>query len=219
MELFIPEILAEARHLSLPVLASCLAVGLALWLAGWWSYRFWVALLTTVAAGVVGLYEAAMFQMQPLLAALLLAVAAGLLALSLMRLFAFAAAGVGVILLARVIAPSVDAPWVCFLAGGILATIMFRLWVMALTSFLGSLVIVYSGLCLLEPVLRANAAQWGQQHAILLNSLCLLTTVLGAGLQYLVYRRRSQKAGGDHGDSSGSFADKLKMLVPFRRAA
>src|SRR5437868_457492 len=174
MELIIPEILAEARHLSTPLLVSGLVLGLVLWLAGWWTYRFWVALLTTVVAGVVGLYEANVFHMQPLLAALLLAIAAGLLALSMMRLFAFAAAGVVFLTLARIMAPSVDAPWVCFLAGGILAIILFRPWMMALTSFGGAMLLLHTGLCLLEPVLLGDCVAWGRAHWIMLNWLCLL---------------------------------------------
>ena len=73
------------KALSVGLCATGLVVGLALWLFGWWSHRFWVVLTTTVLAGVFGLYEAAMFRTHPLVAALLLAVAAGLLALALIR--------------------------------------------------------------------------------------------------------------------------------------
>jgi hypothetical protein len=219
MELIIPEILAEARQLSLALQLFGLLLGLTLWLAGWWSYRFWVALMLTVAAGVVAMVEAPLFQMEPLLAALLLAIAAGLLALSLMRLFAFAAAGLLSLALAQVMAPSVDAPWVCFLAGGILASILFRLWMMAMTSFCGALLTIYSVLCLLELLGLADCSRWGREHGILLNWMCLLSTVLGAVVQFLVYRRRSKKDGGEAKPPGKGIAGRLRMLVPFRKAA
>jgi hypothetical protein len=220
MDLIIPEILVEARQLSLPLLLLALGLGLGLWVAGWWTYRFWVALLTTIIAGVVGLYEASLFNMQPLLAAILLAIAAGLLALSLMRLFAFAVAGVGFLALAHIVAPSVDAPWVCFLIGGILAIILFRPWMMALTGFLGCLLLVYSGLCLLEPALQGNCVGWARAHWIMLNWICLFGTLLGAGIQFLVYRRRHKSAKkGDAGKPGGKGITGRLRILPFRKAA
>jgi hypothetical protein len=224
MELIVPEILAEARHLSLPLLFTGLVLGLALWLLGWWSYRFWAALLTTVTAGIIGLQEAPMLQVQPLLAALLLAIAAGLLALALMRLLAFAIAGLVLLSLAQVVAPSVDARWVCFLTGGILATILFRLWIMALTSFIGTLLILHCSLCLLEPALAGNCATWSRENWIFLNWLCLSTVALGAALQFLLYRWGKKSGKGDKsGDTvkSGSkgLSGRLGALAPFRKAA
>lgn len=224
MELIVPEILAEARHLSLPLLLTGLLLGLALWLLGWWSYRFWAALLTTVTAGIIGLQEAPLLQVQPLLAALLLAIAAGLLALALMRLLAFAAAGLALLALAQTVAPTVDAHWVCFLAGGILATILFRLWIMALTSLVGTLLILHCGLCLLEPALAGNCANWSREHWILLNWLCLPTVALGATLQFLFYRWGKKSGKGDKpGDTvrngNKSLSGRLGAMVPFRKAA
>ncbi len=217
MELIVPEILAEARHLSWPILLAGLVLGLVLWLAGWWTYRFWVALVTTVAAGVLGLYESNLFQMQPLLAALLLAIAAGLLALSLMRLFAFVVAGVGFLALAKVVAPSVEAPWVCFLAGGILAIILFRPWMMALTSFGGAVLVLYISMCLLEQLFLGDCAHWGRAHGILLNWLCVLGTGLGAIVQFLIHRRGRKSGKG--GTPAPSIVGRIRALVPLRKAA
>jgi hypothetical protein len=218
VDLIIPEILAEARHLSLPLLIGALCLGLMLWLAGWWSYRFWVALLTTVIAGVVGLYDASVFQMQPLLAALLLAIAAGLLALSLMRLFAFAIAGIGFMVLARLMAPSVEAPWVWFLAGGILAMVLFRLWVMALTGFGGTLLMLYSGLCLLEPMGLGDTLLLARSHWIMLNWLCVGGAIVGAAVQFLIHRRKSDKKG-DAGKGGKSGLGMFRLSLPFGKAA
>src|SRR5437870_1798351 len=93
MRLLDPDILAEADglHLAIPIAAAL--VGLLLWLFGWWGHRFWIVLATTVAAGVAGLSAGHVSGLQPLVVALLLAVAAGALALPLSRLVVFAATG------------------------------------------------------------------------------------------------------------------------------
>ena len=93
MQMVSPDLIADLCGLSLGLLLAGVVVGFVLWLFGWQSHRFWVVLLTTVAAGVYGLQEAAAFKTPPLVAALLLAVAAGILALALVRLLAFGAGG------------------------------------------------------------------------------------------------------------------------------
>src|SRR5436189_225843 len=55
MELVAPDIVAEVKTLSIGLCAAGLAVGLALWLLGWWSHRFWVVLSITLLAGYAGL--------------------------------------------------------------------------------------------------------------------------------------------------------------------
>ena len=81
MQLVTSEILADLCGLSPGPLAVGLAVGLTLWLLGWWSHRFWVVLVATVAAGGFGLFEASAHQGQPLLASLLLTGTAAVLVL------------------------------------------------------------------------------------------------------------------------------------------
>src|ERR687892_243700 len=93
MQLIAPDIVAELCGLSLGVILAGALLGLALWLLGWWSHRFWIVLGVTVLAGVYGLEEAAAFKTHPLAAALLLAIPAGILALQLARLAAFAVGG------------------------------------------------------------------------------------------------------------------------------
>src|SRR5262245_40861992 len=83
MEVVAPDIVAEVNTLSIGLCAAGLVVGLALWLFGWWSHRFWVVLTITLLAGVYGLYEAPTWRVQPLLTAVLLALAAGLVGLAL----------------------------------------------------------------------------------------------------------------------------------------
>ena len=66
-----------------------MVLGFFLWLLGWYGHRFWIVLFTTVIAGVVGLASARVAGVQPFVAGLLLAIAAGTLALSLSRLLGF----------------------------------------------------------------------------------------------------------------------------------
>src|SRR5208283_3416908 len=105
-------------------------VGLALWTLGWRNHRFWVVLVTTVGAGTYGLSEGPALHAHPLVAAVLLAVAAGMLALSLVRLVAFAAGGFCGLVVAQALAPTWDQPLIAFLGGGFLGHLLFRIWMM-----------------------------------------------------------------------------------------
>jgi hypothetical protein len=161
-----------------------------LWLAGWWSHRFWVVLIATVTAGVLGLYQGNVLGMPPLIAALLLALSAGLVAMSLMRLFAFALGGVTSLILVRWLAPSVEAPLICFLVGGILTTLLYRLSVTILTSLLGTMLVSYCALCLLGKFTSLDAVTWSQEHTTLLNWICGISTVFGCAGQFLLARQK-----------------------------
>jgi hypothetical protein len=147
MQFIVPDIIAEGRGLSVPVCVAGIAIGFLLWLTGWWAHRFWIVLVSTVVAGVVGLLKGPGFRIQPLLAALLLAVAAGLLALALVRVVAFAAGGMAAWMAVQALAPpSWHEPLVCFLVGGLVGLFLFRVWTMMLTSFMGALWMGYFGL-------------------------------------------------------------------------
>src|SRR5262249_52625630 len=144
----------------------------ALWLLGWRNHRFWVVLAATVTAGIYGLAEAPALQAQPLAMAVLLAVAAGVLALSVVRLVAFASGGLFGLVLSQALAPSWGQPLMAFLVGGLAAHLLFRLWVMALTSFCGTLLMAYTGLCLADRLGKLNAVDWTEKRTVLLNWLC-----------------------------------------------
>jgi MFS family permease len=224
MQLVVPEILADARGLSMGIVIFGLAAGLFLWLFGWWSHRFWVVLTTTVLAGIYGLYEGTAFQAQPLAAALLLAVAAGVLALSLVRVLAFLAGGMAGLWAIQAAFPSVSQHALCFLAAGLVGLFLFRVWMMALTSLAGCLLAGYCGLTLLDRAGTMDAVEWTSHGAVLLNWLCVFLAVVGVLLQYLLDRRSRRKSDddkGDEGDSEGWNPLKLKSLLdwqPYRRA-
>jgi hypothetical protein len=191
MTLLAPDVLEAARGLSLAVTAPGLFIGLLLWATGWRGHRFWIVLTTTVLGGILGLYTEPMHGMQPLVAGVLLAVAAGVMALALARLVAFASGGAAGWLLVHTLAPTWNEPFVCFLAGGLLGVFLFRLWTMALTSLCGSLLIAYSSLCLLDGFGKLNAVELAETRPHLLNAACLTAAGVGVVAQLYLERRRA----------------------------
>ncbi|MBY0525854.1 MAG: hypothetical protein K2R98_20850 [Gemmataceae bacterium] len=190
MQLVAPDILMEARGLSIAVYAVGMIVGALLWVLGWWGHRFWIVLFTTVVGGVLGLSFARATGTQPFVAGLLLAISAGTLSLALSRIFAFTAGGITAWLLVRSMAPGWDEPMLCFLAGGLLGLFMFRAWTMVMTSLAGSLFIAYSLLGLLDRLGKLDALAWGEQRAILLNWSCAGLALLGWLVQFVLERWR-----------------------------
>jgi MFS family permease len=194
MQLISAEILEEARtHLSYAVLGTGLLVGLLLWSLGWWGHRFWIVLTATVAGGVIGLRAGPDYHLQPVVAGLLLAVSAGVLALSLVRVFAYAAGGVAAWMIVHALAPLWDQPLLCFLIGGLIGLLLFRFWTMALTSFVGTVLFLYSGLAILDKMEKVDSAGWAQDQGTILNWLCGVTALVGFLVQFILERRRLRK--------------------------
>jgi MFS family permease len=193
MQLVDPDILADGCNLSVAVSATGLGLGLLLWLLGWWGHRFWIVLTTTLAAGVLGLYSGPEHGVQRLAAGLLLAVAAGAMALALVRVLAFAAGGLAAWLAVLTLAPAWEAHAVCFLAGGLVGILLFRVWTMALTSFAGALLMTHAGLCLADRMGKLDAAAWAAGHAAALNWVILGAAFLGLVVQFLLDRYRLQR--------------------------
>ncbi len=188
MQLVWPEVLAEVRGLSWAVSGLGLVAGLLLWLFGWFGHRFWIVLLATAGAGILGLYLNPVFGAGALLVGLLLAAAAGLLALSLMRVVAFAAGGLALWLGVRAAMPAWNEPLVCFLAGGLAGVLLFRLWTMALTSFAGTILMTYFGLSLAERLAKLDTAALVETKTAGLNWALAGVTLVGLAVQLLLDR-------------------------------
>ena len=188
-----PDILEEVRQLPPFLLGTGLALGLLLWLFGGRAHRFWLVLAMTVAGGVFGLYFGAAYSLQPLVAGLLLAVTAGALALALARVMLFVAGGGACIWLARTVAPSWDEPALCFLIGGLLGVVLYKVWVTALSSLAGALLIAYSILGLLSSFGMGDVTSWAEHQAPVLNWIWAATAVLGLLTQFLLERRRRRR--------------------------
>jgi hypothetical protein len=122
-----------------------------------------------------------------------LAVTAGALALALARVILFVAGGAACIWLARTVAPSWDEPALCFLIGGLLGVLLYKVWVTALSSLAGALLTAYSILGLLSHLGVDGLATWADQQAPLLNWICAASAVLGLLTQLLMERRRLRR--------------------------
>jgi len=193
MSLFDPEILQELCGLSLGPCITGAVTGFLLWLTGWWLHRFWIVLVTTAMAGILGLVSGSVHGVQPLIAAVLLAIAAGILAMALIRLVAFAAGGAAVCFVLQKLAPSTGTePLIPFLAGGLLALYLFRLWTMTITSFAGTVLMGYFGLCLANHFGKLQAVEMAHEKTGMLNLACAIFTLLGLLAQLLVERRRAR---------------------------
>jgi hypothetical protein len=221
MELIAPDIVADVRQLSAVFAVGGLVIGTILWLAGWWTHRFWAVLGMTVLGGILGLHNAAALQAQPLVAALGLSLVAGVLALTLLRIAAFVAGGYACLLLVHAWAPSWEQPLVSFVVGGLLGWFLVRYWTMVLTSLTGVLLVLYAGLALLDKIGKLNAVAWSEGNGTTLNSIGAALTVSGFLVQIFGDWLR-QRLSADKGNKRDSRKPKsggvLASLPAFRRA-
>jgi hypothetical protein len=193
MSLIDSEIVKELCGLSVGMNVVGVVVGLMLWLTGWWAHRFWIVMITTALAGIAGLISGPVQGIRPLLAGLLLAVAAGVLALALVRLAAFAAGGAATCLAVQAFAPPAwNEPLICFVLGGLAGLYWFRIWTRALTSFAGVVVMGYFGLPLADYFGKLDAVALTQQKASQLAWACGILTLVGFLLQLLLERCRAR---------------------------
>jgi hypothetical protein len=190
MQLVDAGILEAAVGLSVPLCAGGLLIGVLLWIAGGLMHRFWVVVGATVLAGVAGMYWGKQYDMQPLVAGLLVAVSVGSLALALFRIALFLVSGLTVAWVASVLAPSWNESIACFFAGGLLGIALYRLCVIVLASFAGTLLIGYSGLVLASTFGNVDVVALADKQAPLMNWAVGAVTVLGVLVQIILHRRR-----------------------------
>lgn len=184
------DLLEDTCRLSPASNGLILLLGFALWIGGWQAHRFWIVLIATACAGMVGLRYAAALGSHPLIVGLLLAATAGLLALALVRVLAFAAGGAAAWFVVRSVGMPGNEPLLAFLVGGLLGLLLFRLWTMALTSGVGSLLILYSGLSLGTHFGKLQALELATTDATMLNGVWAGLSFLGLIVQLLFDRWR-----------------------------
>ncbi|MFO0876866.1 MAG: hypothetical protein U0840_05785 [Gemmataceae bacterium] len=191
MQLLAPDILELTRQLSPAVCVCAFVLGLGLWVCGGYTHRFWLALVLTASAGIVGLSLARDFDVQPLVAGLLLALAAGALALALARISIFLAGGLAGVFLARLASPSAN-EFVAFLIGGLIGIGFYQLWITAISSFVGTVLMAYAGVSLVDRLGKLNSLTFAQQSGPLINWGIIGVTVSGILVQLLLDRYRSK---------------------------
>jgi hypothetical protein len=184
MQLIVPDILSEARGLTTAMSGTLCALGIALWLFGWRWHRFWIVAGITLAAGLLGLNAGrAAGGTQIMALGILIAVAAGMMALELAKVFAFVAGGCGAWLAVQWVFPQAQELWAVFLSGGLFGLLLYRLWTMLLTSLAGVLVASHSAILLLEAPMGFNAVAWVSANQSALNGVAVGLVVLGILLQ------------------------------------
>lgn len=188
MQLIAPDILTEARGLSHSVLIAGILLGWLLWLFGWRWHRFWTVVCVTIAGGIYGLSSGLAGNGHVLALGLLVAVSAGLLALELARLMAFVAGGTAVWWAAGMLFPKAQDLWVCFLAGGLTGIVFYRLWLMTLTSYVGTLIAGHALLALLETLTKIDVVLWSSRNPLALSIGVGVLTLLGLAAQGTQYR-------------------------------
>lgn len=188
MHLIAPDVLFEAKGLSPFLSGTGVLLGSLLWLFGWRWYRFWVVLGVTLIGGLVGLQTGRSSGGHILAMGILLALSSGLLALELARVFAFLAAGSALWMAACAVFPNGRELWIAFLFGGLLGVLLYRFWTMLLTSFLGVLIGGHSLICLLEKLVKFDAAEFARSKQLILNGAGLALTVLGLAAQSFLER-------------------------------
>jgi heme exporter protein D len=188
MQLLAPDIVIEARGLSLSVCLFFFLAGFLLWLFGWRWHRFWMGMAITIAGGLAGLQAARASGSNLLALGLLLAISAGALALELSRILAFLAGGMCCWLVAVHLVPGAQELWIAFLIGGLTGVLLYRLWMMLLTSFVGVLLTWHAGLVLAERYARIDAPEWVGGQPLLIQIAMIVCTVLGLVAQSLLER-------------------------------
>jgi hypothetical protein len=115
------------------------------------------------------------------------------LALALVRVVAFVAGSLAACMLVHSLAPSWDQPMLTALVGGLIAIFLFRFWTMVLTSMIGTLLIGFTSLALLDYLKVLAAVPLAEENGVLLNWLWGTLSLLGLLIQFLTERRRLRK--------------------------
>jgi hypothetical protein len=176
MQLISPDLFAEVSRLSVGACVIGVILGIAIWLTGWWQHRFWVVTILTAVAGIIGLQQGKAAGAQPLVAGLLAALAAGWMAMELARVLAFIGGGLTGSILVQNFVPTVHDPLIAFLAGGLFGVVLFRIWMLVLTSFIGATTAVYAGLGLGQHISKSDL------QIVVTDKPGMLNLIVGAGV-------------------------------------
>ncbi|MGL4550996.1 MAG: hypothetical protein ACRC33_07400, partial [Gemmataceae bacterium] len=193
MHVLAPDILELTRQLSPAVSLALAAAGLALWLFGARTHRFWLALVITVGGGLAGLQIGRDFGVQPLVSGLLMALAAGALSLALARIAVFAAGGVAALVLVKSVANGWN-DFVCFLAGGLTGIALYPVWISVLSSTAGTVLTAYGAVSFADRLFLFDSRRWSEQNGPLIDWFLVGWVILGMVVQYTIDRHLSKPA-------------------------
>ncbi|OWK42978.1 hypothetical protein [Fimbriiglobus ruber] len=183
MQFIVPDVLSAARGLSFGATGFLALVGLLLWAVGWRWHRFWVVFGITLSAGVLGLGAGQAAGGQVMVVGVLVAVSAGMLALELAKVLSFATGGTAAWVAAQAVLPQAHELWAVFMAGGLIGVVLYRLWTMLCTSFVGVVVAWHALITAVDQLAPFNAPTWVGDHAAALNGGVVAVTLLGVLVQ------------------------------------
>jgi hypothetical protein len=183
VQLIAPEIVAEVGRLSRSGVFAGFALGLAIWATGWMRRTFWVSLAVTVGFGLFGLQIGREAGTHPLVTALLLGISAGALAVELGRLIAFVSGGLATAITIQTFVPSFPEPLLAYLAGGLACVVMYKVWMLAVFGFVGSMTLAYTGLVLAAMFLRLDVMTLTKTKAPIVTGAVLVATLLSMVFQ------------------------------------
>lgn len=189
MQVIFPDFVADLRELPLTAIAAITLLGLALYTAGWWAHRFWMGLLTSFSAGLIGLRMGPDWGLDPMAAGLLLAVAGGCLALAICRVGLFAIYGLASWQVMQALAPKAAQPVACIVVGGIFAVLLYRFAVILLTSAAGAWLTAHGALLLAEHFAKFDAVDWVTNKRLWINAGFVAAVFAGVILQFWADRR------------------------------
>lgn len=203
MQLIAPDVLAASHGLSVGAAGMLALIGLMLWACGWRWHRFWVVFGMTLLAGVIGLNAGeSTGGRQVMVVGILVAVAAGMLALELAKILSFITGGVAGWVAAQTVFPQAQELWVVFLSGGLLGVVLYQLWTMLITSFLGVLLTWHAGFLLAESLAKIDAMNLVAKHSAALNGGVIAVSVLGVLVQVRTARETRPDTDSDDEDTS-----------------
>ena len=194
MQILSPDVLADVLELPVPALLVLMGFGALLSLTGWRWHRFWLTICVSLISGLVGLRQAQAWGInQPIVAGVLLAAAAGCLALSLARVGLFLAYGLAAWYAMKRLAPPYAIPAICICVGGIFSVLFYRFCVVLLTSVVGSILFTYAGLAYAQTQNWFPVQTWLNEQSLAahgaLAGLCLVTLLL----QLYLWRQQKKR--------------------------
>jgi hypothetical protein len=199
MTVLSPELLADVLELPVAALWVLIGIGLGLALTGWKWHRFWLTISVSLISGLIGLRSAQSWGIQqPILAGVLLAAAAGCLALSLARVGLFLAYGLVTWYAMKRLAPPYAIPAICICIGGLFSVLFYRFCVVLLTSAVGSILMAYGGLAYAEHQKWFPVMTWLKDQALPAHAALAGLGVVTLLLQLYFWRKAKKKRMADY---------------------
>jgi hypothetical protein len=206
MEIVSSKLVDKASELPSAVLVLTAAIGPLLWVLGWRIHRALFVAASTFVGGVYGLAHGATFGLYPVIAAGLMSLSAGGLAMATVRIGAFVVFGALLELAANAtVAQQMVEPsrvWLrvsAFFIGGLLTLVCFRFLVIALTSMAGAYMLVLGGMAVALKHGELDTVAMASDRPGVVTAVWIGIGLLGVAGQYVLekVRIRDKRRSGD----------------------